>query len=289
MGNKIELKNINSMIGKRHIIKRYIYLIVAVFILAATYNLFILPNDLIFGGISGIAVLTKDFIDPSLLILVVNLALLAMSYFILGKEKTAGSIIGVFLFPLFVKLTANIGDLFVLKDADLLLNVLFAGFLSGIASGVILKNGFSTGGSDIAAQIMSKIFKISIGKGFIIIDGIIIILGGIYLGVIKVMYAVVLLYIYSLMADKIMLGISDNKAFYIITDEEEEVKKYILDSLSHGVTVLKAKGGYHGRKENVLLCVVPARHYFKLKEGISLIDPDSFFVVTDAYEVKGGA
>ena len=103
------------------------------------------------------------------------------------------------------------------------------------------------------------------------------------------MYAIVLLYIYSLMTDKIILGISDNKAFYIITKNEDEVKDFILNNLNHGVTILKAKGGYEGRKENVLLCVVPARHYFKLKEGIALIDEEAFFVVTDAYEVRGGA
>jgi uncharacterized membrane-anchored protein YitT (DUF2179 family) len=103
------------------------------------------------------------------------------------------------------------------------------------------------------------------------------------------MYAIIMLYIYSIMADKILLGISNNKAFYIITDKEDEVKEYVLKTLSHGVTILKAKGGYEGHRENVLLCVVPARHYFKLKEGISLIDKDAFFVVTDAYEVKGGA
>ena len=289
MDNKADLKNINYMIGKKHILKRYIYFVLAVFLLAATYNLFILPHNLVFGGVSGIAVITQNLIDPSLLIFVSNVVLLILSFLILGKEKTAGSIVGTFLYPLFIKLTAGIGNIIVLEHTDILLNVLFAGFLSGIASGAILKNGFSTGGGDIAAQIVSKLCKISMGKSFILVDGIIIIFGGIYLGAIKVMYAVVLLYIYSLMADKVMLGISDNKAFYIITDKEDEVKDYILDSLNHGVTVLKAKGGYNGRKENVLLCVVPARHYFKLKEGISLIDSDAFFVVTDAYEVKGGA
>lgn len=186
-------------------------------------------------------------------------------------------------------MTADIGDIIVFENPDILLNVLFAGFLSGIAAGTILKNGFSTGGTDIAAQIVSKIFKKSIGKSMFIIDGIIIIFGGIYLGVIKAMYAVVLLYIYSLMADKVMLGISDNKAFYIITSKEDDVKKFVLENLNHGVTILKAKGGYEGHKEHVLLCVVPARHYFKLKEGINIIDEKAFFVVTDAYEVKGGA
>ncbi len=289
MESKVELKNINSIIGRRHILKRYISFVLAVLLLATSYNLFILPNDLVFGGVSGIAVMTKDIIDPSFLILGINSLLLILSFFVLGGEKTAGSIVGVFLYPIFIKLTANIGEFIVIKDADLFLNVLFAGFLSGIASGTILKNGFSTGGTDIAAQIISKIFKVSIGKGIVIIDGIILIFGGIYLGIIKVMYAVILLYIYSLMADKVMLGISDNKAFYIITDKEEEVKEYIFDTLNHGVTILKAKGGYEGHKTNVLLCVVPARHYFKLKEGINLIDEEAFFVVTDAYEVKGGA
>jgi uncharacterized membrane-anchored protein YitT (DUF2179 family) len=171
----------------------------------------------------------------------------------------------------------------------MLLNVIFAGFLSGLSLGTILKYGFSTGGTDIAAQIISKMFKVSIGKGILFIDGLIILIGGIYLGIIKVMYAVVLLYIHSLMADKVVLGISDNKAFYIVTKKEDEVKDYILENLNHGVTILKAKGGFDERQEHLLLCVVPARHYFKLKEGISLIDSDAFFVVTDAYEVKGGA
>lgn len=285
----MESKELNNLVGKKHLIKRYIYFILAVFLLASSYNLFILPNNLVFGGVSGIAVMMKNLIDPSLFILIVNLSLLLISWFVLGKEKTMGTVVGVILYPLFIKITSNIEDIIVLENVDILLTALFAGFFSGVATGTILKNGFSTGGSDVAAQIISKIFKVSMGKAYIFVDGLIILFGGIYLGFMRVMYAIIILYIHSLMADKIILGISDNKAFYIITDKEEEVKKYVLDSLNHGVTILKAKGGYDGRKENVLLCVVPARHYFKLKEGISLIDSEAFFVVTDAYEVKGGA
>lgn len=289
MENNLEINNIQKLIEKKHVIKRYMMFILSLLLLSSSYNLFILPNDLVFGGVSGVAVITKNIIDPSLLILSVNSFLLVISFFLLGREKTVGSILGVLLYPLFIKLTSNIGDFIVLEGADIFINVLFAGFLSGLATGTILKYGFSTGGTDIAAQIISKIFKISVGKGIIFVDGIIILIGGYYFGIIKVMYAIVMLYIFSLLADKIMLGISDNKAFYIITNKEEEVKKYIFDTLNHGVTILKAKGGYEERKENVLLCVVPARHYFKLKEGISLIDDKAFFVVTDAYEVKGGA
>ncbi|MDD2203534.1 MAG: YitT family protein [Bacilli bacterium] len=289
MANNLEIKNIKKLIGKKHVFKRYTMFILALLLLSASYNLFILPNDLVFGGVSGIAVITKNIIDPSLFILIVNFFLIGLSFIFLGKEKTIGSILGVFLYPLFIKLTSNIGEFIVLENADIFINVLFAGFLSGLATGTILKYGFSTGGTDIAAQIISKIFKISVGKGILLVDSIIILVGGYYFGIVKVMYAIVMLYIYSLIADKIMLGIADNKAFYIITSKEEELKKYIFETLNHGVTILKAKGGYEERKENVLLCVVPAHHYFKLKEGISMIDSNAFFVVTDAYEVKGGA
>ena len=85
-----------------------------------------------------------------------------------------------------------------------------------------------------------------------------------------------------------LLGISNSKAFYIVTEKEAEVKDFILTNLSHGVTVFKARGGYENKKQDVLFCVIPTKAYFKLKEGISLIDPSAFFVVTDAYEVYGG-
>ncbi|MDD4298599.1 MAG: YitT family protein, partial [Bacilli bacterium] len=221
----MESKELNNLVGKKHLIKRYIYFILAVFLLASSYNLFILPNNLVFGGVSGIAVMMKNLIDPSLFILIVNLSLLLISWFVLGKEKTMGTVVGVILYPLFIKITSNIEDIIVLENVDILLTALFAGFFSGVATGTILKNGFSTGGSDVAAQIISKIFKVSMGKAYIFVDGLIILFGGIYLGFMRVMYAIIILYIHSLMADKIILGISDNKAFYIITDKEEEVKK----------------------------------------------------------------
>ena len=105
----------------------------------------------------------------------------------------------------------------------------------------------------------------------------------------SMLYALVVLYLLSQMTDRIMLGISKSKAFYIITDEEEKVKEYIMSNLSHGVTIIPVKGGYTKEKQKMLMCVIPTREYYRLKEGISKIDEDAFFVITDAYEVKGGA
>ena len=103
-----------------------------------------------------------------------------------------------------------------------------------------------------------------------------------------ILYAFVIIYISSFVIDKVILGISSNKAFYITTSKDEAVKDYLINNLKHTVTIFDVKGGFLQKKRRVLLAVVPTREYFKLKEGIKEIDPKAFFVVTDAYEVKGG-
>jgi uncharacterized membrane-anchored protein YitT (DUF2179 family) len=102
------------------------------------------------------------------------------------------------------------------------------------------------------------------------------------------MYSIVTIYIVSILTDKVILGISESKMFYIITEHETEVKKFILQHLSHGVTVLEASGGFTGNRKKVIMCIIPTKEYFLAKEGIHSIDADAFFVVSDAYEVYGG-
>ena len=91
-----------------------------------------------------------------------------------------------------------------------------------------------------------------------------------------------------MITDKVVLGISGSKAFYIITEHETEVKKFIIQNLSHGVTILEARGGYTGNLEKVIMCIIPTKEYYLFKEGIKMIDQNAFFIVTDAYEVSGG-
>ena len=102
------------------------------------------------------------------------------------------------------------------------------------------------------------------------------------------MYSIISLYIISVMSDKVILGVSQSKAFYIITNHESEVKKFITTSLKHGVTVLDGRGGFTGNNQKVIMCTIPTKQYFLVKEGIHEIDPEAFFIVTDAYEVSGG-
>ena len=271
-------------------VTRYLTFIFGCFIVASAYNIFLTSTKIVPGGVGGVAIiLNKIFeIDNAIIILIADIILLVLSYFILGKDKTRNSILGSLLFPLAVYLTENINVWFEIDTSQMLLSAIFGGVCYGFGAGLVFKSGFTTGGTDILNQILSKYLKTTIGKSMLMSDGLIVCTSAFIFGPIHLMYSLIVLYIISLLSDKVILGISDNKAFYIITDEEEKVKDYIIKNLSHGVTIIKAKGGYLGEKENVLMCVLPTKDYYKLTEGIKEIDKEAFFLVTDAYEVFGG-
>lgn len=275
---------------KKSRIKRYVGLVAGIFLISVAFNLFLLPNNIVFGGVSGISIITKRLFgwNPSLVIMVGSLFLLVVSFLVLGKKQTMGSVLGSILFPIFVQITANIGQIIHFDNLEMLLCAVFGGILYGAGAGLVFKSGFTTGGTDIINQIISKYAKISMGNAMLMSDGIIVLSGVSVFGVNKLMYAIIVVYLIGIMTDKVLLGISDSKAFYIVTEKEEEIKDYILNQLGHGITVFNAKGGYSMENRQVLLCVVPTNEYFRLKEGIHTIDEKAFFVITDAYEVFGG-
>ena len=111
--------------------------------------------------------------------------------------------------------------------------------------------------------------------------------GGFFFGFTNVLYAIVFLYINSIVLDKVLLGISNNKAFYIITDKEDEIRDYIVNNMQHTMTTFEVKGGFLEKRRNVILVVTPSREYYHLTETLKSIDKDAFFVATDAYQVEG--
>ena len=275
---------------KKNYFKRLIQFIIGCFIVSTAYNVFIVDNKIVPGGVGGIAVIINNLfgIENTITIVALNIILLILSFFLLGTEKTRKSILGTVLFPLFIKLTENFNVWLEIDNSNVLLSVLIGGILYGIGAGLVFKAGFTTGGTDILNQIISKYAKISIGKSMLISDGTIVLSSAIFFGLDIMLYSVVILYIISYISDRIILGISDNKMFYIITDKDEEIKYFILNKLKHGVTVFKAKGGYRKIKGNVLMTVLPTKDYYTLRTGIKEIDRTAFFIVTDSYELYGG-
>lgn len=288
--NKFKTNQVVDYIYNILDLKRYFLLVMGLLIVAVGFNLFLLPNNIVFGGVSGISIVTSKLFgwDTSLFIMICNILLLIISYFTLGFSDTKRSIIGSILFPVFVKITSDINSFANVSNNDIIICILFGAVLHGIGAGLVFKTGFTTGGTDIINQILSKYAKISIGNAIIFSDGIIVLFGAVVFGFTKLLYSLVTLYIISILTDKVMLGISDSKAFYIIAEEEQAIKDYIINELGHGVTVFDARGGYTKEKQKVLFCVIPTKDYFKLKDTIHHIDKDAFFVATDSYEVLGG-
>ncbi len=284
---KEEVKDIVKSIYEKDKLTRYAQFIFGVFVVAIAFNLFILPSDIVYG-VSGVGVILNKYgINPSLTILVGEVALLLLSFVVLGVNKTKNSIIGSILYPIFVELTTYLTKYVNVGDVEPILLALFGAVISGFGFGLIFKSGYTTGGTDILNQIVSKYGRMSLGNAMLFTDGLIILCGVFTFGVSKIMYSIINLYIVSMMTDKVMIGISSSKSFFIITSHESEIKKYIMDELGHGVTLLEGNGAFTGNRQKVLMCVIPTREYFVAKEGIHEIDPNAFFVVADAYEVYG--
>ncbi|MBR1385803.1 MAG: YitT family protein [Bacilli bacterium] len=274
----------------KKIVSRYLYFFLGLFSFSVSFTFFLSPNNLVFGGVSGLSLVFKELfgINTSLFVLLCSIGVLIISFPLLGKEKTYGSILGSLLLPLFLELTELISYYIAFETNDLLLSSIFGGVLGGIGFGLVYKAGFTTGGTDIIKQILNKYLKISLGKAMFIVESIIVVSGIFVFGITKALYALVVLFIMTEITDRVILGVSRSKAFYIVTSETDKVKKYIINSLGHSVTIFDAIGGFSKENEKVLFCVIPTREYYILKEGINNIDKDAFFVVCDAYEVHGG-
>lgn len=271
-------------------LERYSLFIIGVVMQALAFNIFIFPSDLVFG-VSGIAiVLNKMFqINPSSMILLMNVLLIVASFVYLGTKVTSKTIVGAILYPVLVALTANVVNYIDLGSTESVIIAISGAVLYGIGTGLVFKTGYTTGGSDVLKQIVSKYSKKSIGQATIYVEGVIVTCGLLVCGVQTLIYSIISLVIVGILTDKVILGFSGYKTFQIITTKEHEIKHYIINQLKHGVTIINSQGGFSGGKKSIIMCTIPTKEYFLLKEGILKIDEEAFFIVTNTYEVKGGA
>ena len=256
---------------------------------AALYNMFLLPLSLVTGGTNGIATITHHVygINPAFMIFLLSVACAIFSLMYLGVKRTFGTLIASIIYPLLVQLTSPLNNIMGNEPVDVLLMVLFAGVLSGIANGLMYKTGYSNGGFPVVSQVLFEKKQIPVSKSSLVINVTIVLIGAFFFGTTNALYAIIFLYINNIVLDRVLLGINNNKAFYIITKEEEKIKDYIIKTLEHNVTTFDVKGGYLDKDRKVRLSVIPSSEYYKVTEGIKEIDETAFFVVTDSYQVAG--
>ncbi len=273
----------------KNLAKEYIVITLAILMVAIAFNIFFLPFGMIIGGSSGLAISLNNLlkINPSIIVLVFHILTIILGYIYLGQEEIKKSIYGSFIYPLFIELTSPLKDYIAslnINNNDLLVFIIFGAVISGIASGIIYKQGYTSGGSDILKKIIHKYTGLTIGYANFSLNFVIVVFGSFVLGFDKILYTVLILYINSVSTDKILIGNYSNKIFYIITKHDREVINFINNSLKLKVTELNSVGGYSNTGLKILMCVVSNSDYFKLREGINAIDNKAFFLVTHAHE-----
>lgn len=265
---------------------KYIHLLLGLFLAAFSFNLFLAPYNLAAGGISGLALIVgKVFqINMSQFIMVANLILLVLSYFLLGKEATKNTILGSILFPIFLDLTSKITSIINLSNLELLVIASLGGILSGLGYGLIFKSGFTSGGTDILNQLLEKYWHIPISTGIILIDGLITLSTAFVFDISTMIYAIIALLLISTFSNKAIIGEGSSKTVYIYSEKYNEIKKYLHEELKIDSTDFETVGGYSKKQGHVILTVVNNFEYYKLKDYITQVDQNAFLVVTNSYQ-----
>ncbi|RAK19950.1 uncharacterized membrane-anchored protein YitT (DUF2179 family) [Anoxybacillus vitaminiphilus] len=263
----------------------YLYILIGSAVVAIAFNVFLLPNRVASGGVSGISTILHATLgwQPAYVQWALNIPLFIAGVVLLGKQFGIKTLVGTLFLPFVVYLTRNFEPV----TPDPLLGALFGGIGVGVGLGIVFRGKASTGGTDLAAQIIHKYTGLTLGTCVILIDGLIVLTAALVFDVEQALYALIALFVTSKTIDFVQVGFGYSKMAMIITSKEEEVRQAILHKIDRGVTKLSAYGGYTEHERPVLMCVVEQTEFTKLKQLVKSIDPAAFVIVMDATEVLG--
>jgi len=255
---------------------------------AAAYNFFLEPNSVSPGGVTGIAMIINylfPFLPTGVLIIAINAPLFIAGWKTEGHPFLIKSIYGTIASSAMIDLT---GGLYSYTN-DPLMAAISGGVLMGAGLGLIFTRSATTGGSDIAGRLLLRVLPgLSLGRIMLAVDAVIILSAALVFGGITfALYAVVAVYISSVVIDGILYGMDSARVAYIITDKTREVVEAIDRELDRGATLLHGEGSFSGAPMNVILCAIRRRQIAGLKSLVREIDPNSFLIIMDAHEVLG--
>lgn len=252
-------------------------------------NMFLNPHNIAPGGLTGVSIIinTLTGIPIWLINISVDIPLFLFAFRILGKQDASKTLLGIIFLTLSLKLTENLT--YVHITDDILLSSISGGIILGAALGLIFRINGSTGGTDLIALLANKFFpSLSIPTLMGFADGCVVILSGIVSRNIETaLYSAISLYIIVKVSDIMVEGINTSSSFIIISDKYMEIGNAITDELKRGATILKGQGLYTGYEKNVLLVVVSKKQVITLRRLIKRIDPNSFIIISDIFDVLG--
>ncbi len=262
------------------------------FIVACSVSFFILPNDILTGGVAGVSVALKPIIpiNPVIMIDILTVGLFVVGAFLLGKRFAMKSIISTICYPACITILSYIVTLFP-KDTFVMpayVATIYAGVVTGIGLGVVFRVGASTGGMDILALILHKYLKIPEGTSVMIVDSLTVLLGVLTYGLTPALIGIMSVFVCGVAIDKtVMLGMQSAKNVMIISNEWKQIRRVLLETVDRGVTILDGNGGYTQAMRPVLMCVIKQKQYPLLEASVLEIDPKAFIIVNDVHQVHG--
>ncbi|MBQ5756283.1 MAG: YitT family protein [Erysipelotrichaceae bacterium] len=268
-------------------LKTLLALLAGNLLLAFSVSAFVLPYDILSGGVAGIAVLVKPFttISEQTIIIALVISLFLVGWVFLGKKFAITTIMSSVLYPAYLLLLQNH-----MKpvEVDPLLASVFGGLIAGAGIGLVMKVGSSTGGMDIPPLIMQKYLGFDLGKSVMAIDALTVILGLWIYDLQHVLIGLIYVYASGIMITKALtLGLVESMSVQIISDKYEELNALIQEKVDRGVTLFHAEGGYLRQQKNVILVVISKHQYQSLLNLIRETDPAAFVIISDVKEVQG--
>lgn len=270
------------------VVKSIISVVVGNFIYALTVTLFLLPSNLVTGGTTGIALTVNHLwgIPISGFVLVFNVIMLLTGLMVIGKSFAVTTLASTFLYPFFLEICERVVGGLVLTD-DLILCTVFSGLGIGIALGIVIRSGASTGGMDIPPLVLNKLFRIPVSVGMYAFDFCILLMQAMFRPFENILYGIILVIIYTVVLDKMLLFGNSRIELKIVSEKYREISDSILTQVDRGVTLLNSEGGYLHKKSQLVLCVISSRELIKVERLVREIDPECFMVVSRVSEVRG--
>ncbi len=270
------------------LIKNILLILAGNTIYALAVTMFILPNSLITGGTTGLALFLfhQASVPIAVFVSVFNIAMFILGAFFLGRKFILTTLISTFYYPIILGVFQHIP---VLQDmtSDPLLSAIYAGMMIGFAIGVVIKAGASTGGMDIPPLILHKKFGLSVSAVMYVFDFTILLLQMLFANKEQVLYGILLVLIYTVVLDKVLLLGQSRMQVKIISEKYNEINDMIITQLDRGSTLIHAETGYHHNQSLVVLTVVSNRELAKLNQLVLSIDPKAFMIINHINEVKG--
>nr|WP_092074491.1 YitT family protein [Dendrosporobacter quercicolus]NSL49122.1 YitT family protein [Dendrosporobacter quercicolus DSM 1736]SDM98682.1 Uncharacterized membrane-anchored protein YitT, contains DUF161 and DUF2179 domains [Dendrosporobacter quercicolus] len=267
-------------------IKKYFMLFIGAILYAIGLEIFLVPNNIIDGGVVGVAIMLSHITQQplSMYIVLINLPFLYLGYMQIGKTFTISTLFAILSLSYWVSFFFPIPEL----TQDLFLATVFGGIIIGVGVGLIIRYGGSLDGTEIVAIILDKRTGFSVGEIIMFINLFILGSAGLVFGWDKAMYSLVAYYIAFKVIDVVIEGLDESKGVLIVTDYPEEIADALMARLGRGVTVLHGEGGYTGEPKKVLYSVVTRLEVAKLKTIVQEKDENAFVTINEVHDVMGG-